>query len=92
MLSQRFADKTDENLSETKAERLHEAAMGLGHGGSMLKVLNLLKSTLKLKADSVLLVHNGTQLHSAADKLERLREHFAQVTNVAVEVDERVLS
>ena len=40
----------------------------------------------------MLLAQNGTQLRSAVDKLERWREHFAQVSNVEVEVDERVLS
>ena len=40
----------------------------------------------------MLLEQNGTQLHSAVDKLERWLEHFAQVKDVEVEVDERVLS
>ena len=63
----------------------------MGHCGSLQKGLKLLKSSQKLKADSILLVWNGTQLHSAVDKLERWWKHFVQVSNVAVEVDERVL-
>ena len=35
----------------------------------------------------MLLAHNGTELHNAVDELERKREHFAQVSNMAVEVD-----
>ena len=67
-------------------------AVRLGHGGSLLKDLNLLKIRKKPKADSLLLAQNGTHVHSAFDKSERWGEHFAQVSNVEVEVSERVLS
>ena len=50
---------------------MHEAAVSLGHGGSLLKDLKLLKHRQKLKADSVLLAQNGNRLHRVVEKLER---------------------
>ena len=40
----------------------------------------------------MLLAQNGTHLDSAADKLERWWKKFVQVSDVSVEIDERVLS
>ena len=54
VLSRRCADKAREAWWEAKAEepeRLHEIAVRLGHGGSLLKDLKILKSRQKLKAD-----------------------------------------
>ena len=95
VLSRRCADKACEVWWEARAEeaeKLHEAAVRQGHGGSLLRELKLLRCRQKLKADSMLLAQDGTQLHSVVDKLERWREHFAQVGNVSVEVAEGVLS
>ena len=50
---------------------------------------------MKLKTDLVFLAQHGTKLHNffiALDLLKRWQEHFAQVSNVAVKIDQRVLS
>ena len=80
LLSRKCADKAREEWWEAKAEeaeRLHEIAIRLGQGGSLLKELKLTRCKQKLKADTTLLAGNGTQLHSRADKLERWRKYFA---------------
>ena len=69
---------------------MHEATVRLGHGGSFLRELKLLRCKQKLKADTTLLGQNGIQLHSSADKLERWSEYFAQVSNVFVGKSQRV--
>ena len=58
----------------------------------MLRDLRLLRCGQKLKADSKLLAQNGTHVHSTADRLERWREHFVQVSSVSVEVVMSVLN
>ena len=93
--SSKCTDKAGEEWWEAKAEeaeKLHEAAVALGHGGSLLKDLKLLCSRQKLKASTPLLSQDGTQLNSTVDKIERWREHFAQVSNVSVELMESVVS
>lgn len=78
--SRKCADKAREEWWEVKAEeavKLHEAAVRLGHGGSLLKDLRLVQ---KLKASTSLLSQDGMQLSSIADKIERWWEHFAQVS------------
>ena len=94
-MSRKCADKAHEEWWEAKvkeAERLHEAAVRLSHGGSLLKDLRLLRYGLKLRVDSKLLAQNGTHLQSTADKLERWQEHFAQVSSVLVKVVMHVLN
>ena len=84
--SRRCADKAQEEWWETKAaeaERLHESAVRLGHGGSLLKDLRLLQRSQKLKSDVTICSEDGTQLCSAPDKLEHWREHFEQVSNIS---------
>ena len=54
-----------------EAEKLHEAAVRLGHGGSLLKDLKLLFSRQKLKARTSLRSQDGKQLSSMVDKIER---------------------
>ena len=49
---------------------MHETVVRLGHGGSLVKDLKLLKSRKELKADLMLLAQNGIQVHSTVDKLE----------------------
>ena len=54
----RCTDKVHEywwEAKEEEAERLHEAAVKLGHGGSLLKDLKLLRCRKMLKANSMLL-------------------------------------
>ena len=78
--SRKWVDKAREEWWEVKAEeavKLHEAAVRLGHGGSLLKDLRLVQ---KLKASTSLLSQDGMQLSSIADKIERWWEHFAQVS------------
>ena len=85
--SQQCVDNAREDWWESKAkeaEKLHESAVRLGRGGSRLKDLRLLKRSQKLKAEATLCAQDGTQLYSAGDKLERWREHFAQVSNTSV--------
>ena len=56
MLSRKCVDRAREEWWEAKAaeaERLHEVAVSLGHGGSLLKDLQLLRCRQKLKADNV---------------------------------------
>ena len=84
--SRRCADKAREEWWEAKAaeaERLHESAVRLGRGGSLLKDLRLLQRSQKLKSDVTLCAQDGTQLSSTFDKLERWREHFEQVSNIS---------
>ena len=93
--SRKCADKAKEEWWEAKAEeaeKLLEAAVRLGCGGSLLKDLKLLCSRQKLKASTPLLSQDGTQLNSMVDKIERWREHYAQVSNVSVELVESVIS
>ena len=95
VVSRKCVDKACEEWLVAKAEeaeRLHEAAVRLGHGGSLLKDLRLLRCGQKLSADSKLLAQNGTHLPHTADKLERWREHFAQVGSVSVKVVMKVLN
>ena len=85
--SRQCADNAREEWWESKAEeaeKLHESAVRLGRGGSLLTDLRLLKRSQKLKAEATLCTQNGKQLYSAGDKLERWREHFAQVSNTSV--------
>ena len=75
VLSWRCVDKAREDWWEAKveeAERLHETAVRLGHGGSLPKDLKFLKSRQKIKADSMLLAQNGTELCSAVDKVGKM--------------------
>ena len=84
--SGRCADKAQEEWWEAKAaeaERLHESAVRLGRGGSLLKDLRLLQRSQKLKSDVTLCAQDGTQLSSTSDKLECWREHFEQVSNIS---------
>ena len=72
--SRKCAEKAREEWWEAKAEeaeKLHEAAVRLGRGGSLLKDLKLLCSRQKLKASTSLLSQDGTQLNSTVDKIER---------------------
>ena len=72
--SRKCADKAKKEWWEAKAdkaEKLHEAAVRLGHGGSQLKDLKLLCSRQKLKASTFLLSQDGVQLSSTADMIER---------------------
>ena len=95
MVSRKCADKAHEEWWEAKAEeveRLHEAAVRLGHGGSLLKDLRLLRCEQKLRADSKLLAQNGTYVDSTADKLERWREHFPPAGSVSEKVVTKVLN
>ena len=95
MMSRKCAEKAHEEWWEAKAEeaeRLHEAAVKLGHGGSLLRDLRLLRNEQKLRTDMELLVQDGTCLHITADKLERWCEHFAQVSSVSVKVVTSALS
>ena len=75
-----------------EAEKLHEAAVKLGRGGSLLKDLKLLCSRQKLKASTSLLSQDGMQLSSTVDKIERWQEHFEQVSNVTAELVESTFS
>ena len=60
--------------------------------GSLLKDLNLLKCRQKVKTDKTLNWHkSGSELHRAAYKLEKWREHFAQVNNVSVKLEEKLV-
>ena len=57
VLSGKCADRAHEEWWETKAaeaERLHEVSVSLGHNGSLLKDLKLLRCRQKLKADTTL--------------------------------------
>ena len=88
-------DRACEDWWEAKAaeaERVHEVTMSLGHGGSLLKDLKLLRCRQMLKADTMLFAQDGSELHSMANKLERRREHFEQVSSVLVELEESVVS
>lgn len=72
--SRKCKDKAREKWWEAKAEeaeKLHEAAVRLGRGGSLLKDLKLLCSRQKLKASTSLLSQDGIQLSSTVDKIER---------------------
>ena len=93
--SRKAADEAREAWWEAKAEeadRLHEAAVRHGRGGSLLKDLRLLQRGQKLRASTALLTADGrAKLTSTADKLERWREHFDEVCNVSTEVMESVL-
>ena len=93
--SRKAADEAREAWWEAKAEeaeRLHEAAVRHGRGGSLLKDLRLLQWGQKLRASTALLAADGrTKLTGTAEKLERWREHFDEVCNVSTEVAERVL-
>ena len=95
VLSRKCADRAHVEWLEDKAaeaERLHEVAVSLGHGGSLLKDLKLLRCRQKLKADATLFAQDGSELNSMADKFQRWREHFAEVSSVSVELEEGVVS
>ena len=66
--------------------------MSLGHGGSLLKDLKVLKCTQKLKADTMLLTQDSYELHRMASKLEKWQGHFAQVSSISVELEDHVVS
>ena len=92
--SRQSADKAREEWWESKAEqaeKLHEYAVRLGHGGSLLKDLRLLQRSQKLKADTTLLAKDGKQLSSTGSKLERWREYFAQVNNISTQLVDSVV-
>ena len=89
MRSQQCADNAREEWWESKAketEELHESAVRLGCGGSLLKDFLFLKRSQNLKAEATLCAQDGMQLYSAGDKLERWKEHFAQVSNTSVQL------
>ena len=73
VLSRKCADRPREEWWEAKAAEaqwLHEIAVSLGRGGSLLKDLNLLRCKQNLKADTALVAQDGLELHNPADKLE----------------------
>ena len=83
--SRKCTDKAREEWWEAKAEeaeKLHEAAVRLGCGGSAEKLETAMQQAETVKASISLLSQGGMQLNSTVDKIERWREHFAQVSNV----------
>ena len=87
--SRQSVNKAREEWWENKAaqaEKLHESAVRLGRGGSLLKDLRLLQKSQKLKADTALLARDGSKLSSTGSKLERWREHFEQVNNISTQL------
>lgn len=92
--SRRCADKAREECWERKAEQaeqLHETAVRLGLGGSLLKDLQLLQRSQKLRANSTLHAKDGSQLTNTACKVMRWREHFEQVSNISTQLVDSVV-
>ena len=68
-------------------------AVKSGRGGSLLKDLKVLQLSQRSKANSALKSANGQdRLVRTEDKLERWRQHFADVTNLPTVVRESSLS
>ena len=91
--SRKCVDMTKEKWWEAKAEKAEQRyvmVVRLGHGGSILKDLRLLKFRQKLKVNSFLYASDGTRLSTTMSKVERWREHFSRVSNVSVDVVDRV--
>ena len=94
MQSKQCVDKAREEWWEDKAEQaehLHEAAVKLGRGGSLLKDLRLLQRSQKLRANTTLRARDGSQLSSTMCKLERWCEHFQQVGNISTQLVDSVV-
>ena len=93
--SRKIADEAREAWWEAKAEeaeKLHEAAVRHGRGGSLLKDLRLIQWGQKLGSSTALLAKDGRlKLSSTVEKLERWCQHFEEVCDVSTEVLERVL-
>ena len=70
-----------------EAERHAWIAEQTGRGGSLIKELRLLKSHFSKPASSTLCAKDGTPLSNSTDKLNRWAEHFKEVVNCSVEVD-----
>lgn len=56
----------------------------LGHGGSLLKELKLLKNRFSKPSSSTLTTVDGSHLTTESAKLERWAEHFASVVNCGI--------
>ena len=93
--SRKAADEAHEAWWENKAEeaeKLHEAAVRHGRGGSLLKDLRLMQWGQKLRPSTALLAADGrTNLSGTTEKLKRWQEYFEDVCNVSTEIVERVL-
>ena len=70
-----------------KAEHRAWIAEQTGRGGSLIKELRLLKSHFCKPASSTLCAKDGTPLSNSTDKLNHWAQHFEEVVNYSVEVD-----
>ena len=93
--SRKVTDEAREAWWEAKAEeaeKLHEAAVRHGRGGSLLKDLRLIQWGQKIGSSTILLAKDGrSKLSSTVEKLEQWHQHFEEVCDVSTEVLERVL-
>ena len=71
-----------------EAERRAWVAEQLGHGGSLIKELRLLKNQFIKPSSSILTALDSFLLITDTAKLVRCEEHFSSVVNCGVEVSE----
>jgi hypothetical protein len=69
-----------------EAEKCEWMAEQLGHGGSLIKELRLLRSCFSRPSSSSLTAMDGSLLTTDSSKLEGWAEHFASVVNCGVDV------
>ena len=71
-----------------EAERRAWVAEQLGHGGSLIKELGLLKNCFIKPSSSTLTALVSSPLTTDTAKLARWAEHFSSIVNCGVEVSE----
>ena len=71
-----------------EAENKDKMSQLLGHGGSIIKELRLLKKQVSKPSSSYLLAKDKSILSSDTDKLQRWSEHFAEVSNCCTSVSQ----
>ena len=74
-----------------EAERRAWVAEQLGHGGSFIKELRLLRNRFTKPSSSTLTALDGSPLTNDTAKLARWTEHFSSIVNCGVEVSEASL-
>ena len=74
-----------------EAEKRAWVAEQLGHGGSLIKELRLLKKHFSKPSSSTLSALDGSLLTTDSSKLERWAEHFANIVNCDVDVSSAFL-
>ena len=65
----------------TEAEQRARMSQQLGHGGSLIRELRLLRSQISKPSSTSLLAKDKSVLSSDSDKLQRWAEHFTEVSN-----------